>query len=161
MNVTPVRILLMEDDPGDVELIFEALREAKIALVLDHVPDGEVGMRYLRREAPYALTPRPDLVLLDLNMPRMDGREVLAAIKRDQDLRSIPVVILTTSEAESDILASYDLGANCYLQKPLELDDFFHVIKSVEHFWLTLVKLPPRDGIPGVVHGHSHCLDRG
>ena len=121
MNTTPVRILLMEDDPGDVELIFEALRDAKITLAIDHVPDGEAGMHYLRREAPYPDAPRPDIVLLDLNMPRMDGREVLSALKGDKQLRAIPVVILTTSEAEADIMASYDLGANCYLKKPLGL----------------------------------------
>jgi two-component system, chemotaxis family, response regulator Rcp1 len=145
MNATPVRILLMEDDPGDVELILEALRDAKITLAIDHVPNGEEGMRYLRREREYATAPRPDIVLLDLNMPRMDGREVLEALKGDKGLRSIPVVILTTSDAETDILASYDLGANCYLKKPLGLTDFLHVVKSVENFWLTLVKLPPRD----------------
>ncbi|MGD9609374.1 MAG: response regulator [Desulfovibrionaceae bacterium] len=145
MNATPVRILLMEDDPGDVELILEALRDAKIALAIDHVPDGEEGMRFLRKEGAYAGAVRPDLVLLDLNMPRMDGREVLEALKGDKGLRSIPVVILTTSDAEQDIMASYDLGANCYLKKPLGLDDFLHVVKSVENFWLTLVKLPPRD----------------
>jgi len=145
MNATPVRILLMEDDPGDVELILEALHDAKIALAIDHVSDGEEGMRYLRKEGAYAGATRPDLVLLDLNMPRMDGREVLEALKGDRGLRSIPVVILTTSDAEQDIMASYDLGANCYLKKPLGLDDFLHVVKSVENFWLTLVKLPPRD----------------
>jgi two-component system, chemotaxis family, response regulator Rcp1 len=145
MNATPVRILLMEDDPGDVELILEALRDAKITLTIDPVPNGEEGMRYLRKEGVYAAAERPDIVLLDLNMPRMDGREVLEALKGDKGLRSIPVVILTTSDAEKDIMVSYDLGANCYLKKPLGLDDFLQVVKSVENFWLTLVKLPPRD----------------
>lgn len=145
MNASSVRILLMEDDPGDVELIMEALREAKIALDINHVPNGEEGMRYLRREGNYAEAARPDFIMLDLNMPRMDGREVLEAVKSDKGLRTIPVVILTTSDAEKDILASYDLGANCYLKKPLGLDDFLEVVRSVENFWLTLVKLPPRD----------------
>jgi CheY-like chemotaxis protein len=145
MNASAVRILLMEDDPGDVELIREALRDSKLRLAIEHVPNGEEGMRYLRREAPYTKAGRPDIVLLDLNMPRMDGREVLEAVKGDRGLRSIPVIILTTSDAETDILASYDQGANCYLKKPLGLSDFFHVIKSVEDFWLSLVKLPPRD----------------
>ena len=145
MNGTPVRILLMEDDPGDVELVREALRDAKMALSIDHVWNGEEGMRYLRREGEYARVKRPDIVLLDLNMPLKDGREVLEEIKNDKGLRSIPVVVLTTSDAEPDILTSYDLGANCYLQKPLGLSDFLLVVKSVEDFWLTMVKLPPRD----------------
>jgi two-component system, chemotaxis family, response regulator Rcp1 len=145
MNGTPVRILLMEDDPGDVELILEALTDAKITLTIDHVWDGEEGLRYLRREAEHAQAKRPDIILLDLNMPRKDGREVLEEIKGDKGLRSIPVVVLTTSDAEADILASYDLGANCYLKKPLGLAEFLSVVKSVENFWLTMVKLPPRD----------------
>ncbi|WP_428559169.1 MAG: response regulator [Solidesulfovibrio sp. DCME] len=149
MNAAPVRILLMEDDPGDVELILEALADAKIRLCIDRVADGEEGMRFLRRQGEHEGAKRPDLVLLDLNMPRMDGREVLAAMKSDRMLRSIPVVVLTTSEAEADILASYDLGANCYLKKPLEFPDFLQVVKSVEDFWLTLVKLPPREASPG------------
>ncbi len=149
MSAAPVRILLMEDDPGDVELIREALRETTITLALDHVGDGEEGMRYLRREREHATAVRPDLILLDLNMPRKDGREVLSEIKEDKGLRSIPVLVLTTSDAADDILSSYDLGANCYLQKPLGLSDFFHVIKSVEDFWLHLVKLPPREARQG------------
>lgn len=144
MNAVPVRILLMEDDPGDVELIFEALRDAKITLHVDHVVDGEEGMRFLRRQTGYAGARRPDIILLDLNMPRKDGREVLEEIKGDKQLRSIPVVVLTTSDAETDIVASYDLGANCYLKKPLGLQDFLQVVKSVEDFWLTMVRLPPR-----------------
>ena len=145
MNATPVRVLLMEDDPGDVELIREALTDATIPLDISHVPDGEEGMRYLRREGNYTGAKRPDFILLDLNMPRMNGWEVLAAIKNDKGLKSIPVVILTTSDAEKDILGSYDLGANCYLKKPLGFDDFLNVVRSVENFWLTLAKLPPRD----------------
>lgn len=150
MNIAPVRILIMEDDAGDVELIREALRDAKIALNIEHVPDGEKGMRFLRREAEYAAAKRPDIILLDLNMPLLDGREVLLQIKGDHGLKTIPVVILTTSDAESDIAASYDLGANCYLKKPLGLSDFLHVVKSVENFWLTLVKLPPHEPGGGV-----------
>lgn len=144
MNAAPVRILLMEDDPGDVELILEALRQARLALSIARVADGEEGMRYLRRQDEYREARRPDLILLDLNMPRMDGREVLAAVKSDKELRAIPVVVLTTSDAETDIAASYDLGANCYLKKPLEFAEFLNVVKSLEDFWLTLVKLPPR-----------------
>lgn len=144
MNAAPVRILLMEDDPGDVELILEALRQARLALSIARVADGEEGMRYLRRQDEYREARRPDLILLDLNMPRMDGREVLAAVKNDKELRAIPVVVLTTSDAETDIAASYDLGANCYLKKPLEFSEFLDVVKSLEDFWLTLVKLPPR-----------------
>lgn len=144
MNAAPVRILLMEDDPGDVELILEALRQARLALSIARVADGEEGMRYLRRQDEYREARRPDLILLDLNMPRMDGREVLAAVKSDKELRAIPVVVLTTSDAETDIAASYDLGANCYLKKPLEFSEFLNVVKSLEDFWLTLVKLPPR-----------------
>jgi CheY-like chemotaxis protein len=140
-----VRILLMEDDPGDVELITEALRDSRLTLAIAHVPNGEEGMRYLRREGAYTRVNRPDLVLLDLNMPRMDGREVLEAVKGDKGLRSIPVIVLTTSDAETDIVSSYDLGANCYLKKPLGLEDFTHMVKSVENFWFNLVQLPPRE----------------
>ncbi len=146
MNPQPVHILLMEDDAGDVELIREALRDAKISLSIDHVLDGEEGMRFLRGQGKYAAMKRPDIILLDLNMPRKDGREVLEEIKSDKALRAIPVVVLTTSDAETDIVSSYDLGANCYLKKPLGLDDFLHVVKSVEDFWLTMVKLPTRTG---------------
>ena len=116
MNAMPVRILLMEDDPGDVELILEALRGSRVALSVERVGDGEEGMRYLRRQGEHAAATRPDLILLDLNMPRMDGREVLLEVKRDAGLRSIPVLVLTTSDAETDIAASYGLGANCSLQ---------------------------------------------
>lgn len=150
MNMDPVRILLMEDDPGDVELVREALADAKLSLSIEHVPDGEAGMRYLRRVGEYSRAKRPDIILLDLNMPRKDGREVLEEVKGDKQLRSIPVVVLTTSDAEPDILESYDLGANCYLKKPLGLSEFLQVVKSVENFWLTMVKLPPRDDLGGV-----------
>lgn len=144
MTIEPVRILLMEDDLGDVELIREGLRDAKIALTMAHVPDGQEGLLYLRRQGPYEAAPRPDIVLLDLNMPRKDGREVLREIRSDEHLRGLPVIVLTTSEAETDIVRSYDMGANCYVKKPLGLEDFLAVIKSIEGFWLTLVKLPGR-----------------
>jgi two-component system, chemotaxis family, response regulator Rcp1 len=145
MKPSPVRVLLIEDDPGDVELIREALGDAKIPLDISHVPDGEEGMRYLRRQGRYTEAKRPDFILLDLNMPRMNGWEVLAAIKGDTGLKTIPVVILTTSDAEKDVLGSYHLGANCYLKKPLGFDDFLTVVRSVENFWLALAELPPRD----------------
>jgi DNA-binding response OmpR family regulator len=142
MNIEPVHILLMEDDPGDVVLIQEGLREARLALKMVHVADGEAGMKYLRREGEYADAAKPDIILLDLNMPRKDGREVLTEIRADKRLRSIPVVILTTSDAETDIVKSYDLGANAYIKKPIGLEEFMHMMKSFEDFWLTVVRLP-------------------
>lgn len=145
MKKTALRILLMEDDAGDAEIICEVLQEAAFDVTIDHVPDGEKGMHFLRREGIYVDVGRPDLILLDLNMPLMDGREVLQALKNDKSLRSIPVLILSTSDAPSDIETSYDLGANCYLKKPFGLDDFVFVIKSVESFWLNLAKLPSRE----------------
>jgi CheY-like chemotaxis protein len=135
-------VLLVEDSPGDVRLTREALKEGKVRNNLNVVPDGVEAMAYLRREAPYGNATRPDIVLLDLNMPRKDGREVLAEMKADDSLKRIPVVILTTSEAEQDILRTYDLHANCYLTKPVDLDQFISIVKSVEDFWLTIVKLP-------------------
>lgn len=149
MKTDTLRILLMEDDPGDVELITEALRESSLPLAIAHVENGEEGMRYLRQETPYDTVGRPDLVLLDLNMPRMDGHEVLEAVKGDKALRAIPVIILTTSDAETDIVSSYDQGANCYLQKPMGLSDFVTMVKRVEEFWFNLAKLPPKSGVPG------------
>lgn len=142
MSVKRANILLMEDDPGDVVLIKEGLHDARLALKITHVGDGEEGMRYLRKEGQYAEAATPDIVLLDLNMPRKDGREVLTEIRADPTLRRIPVVILTTSDAETDIVRSYDLGANCYIKKPIDLDDFMRMIKSFEDFWLTVVRLP-------------------
>ncbi|MDA0578609.1 MAG: response regulator [Verrucomicrobia bacterium] len=139
----PVRILLVEDNPGDVQLTREALRENKIANELHVAKDGEEALRFLHRQPPHATAPRPDLILLDLNLPRKDGREVLADIKADPGLRRIPVVILTTSKAESDILRSYDLHVNCYVTKPLNLDRFLEVIHAIESFWLSIVELPP------------------
>lgn len=138
-----IEILLIEDDPGDVRLTQEALRESKVHTQLSVVPDGVEAMRYLQRLSPYEEVIRPDLILLDLNLPRMDGREVLAAIKADESLRQIPVVILTTSEAESDILRSYNLHANCYITKPVDLDQFLTIVRAIKDFWFTIVTLPP------------------
>lgn len=137
-----VEILLVEDNPGDVRLTREALREAKVRNNLHVVEDGVEAMAFLRREGRYADAPCPDLILLDLNLPKKDGREVLAEIKGDPNLKRIPVVILTTSEAEQDILKAYDLYANCYITKPVDLEQFIKVVKAIEDFWLTIVKLP-------------------
>lgn len=137
-----IEILLVEDNPGDVLLTREALKDGKITNKLNVVEDGVEAMSYLRKEGKYESANRPDLILLDLNLPRKDGREVLAEIKNDESLRLIPVVVLTTSEAEKDIVKSYKLNANCYVTKPVELDEFIHVVKSIEDFWLTIVKLP-------------------
>jgi CheY-like chemotaxis protein len=135
-------VLLVEDSPGDVRLTREALKEGKVRNNLSVVNDGVEAMEFLRRQGKYADAPRPDIVLLDLNMPRKDGREVLAEMKGDDDLKRIPVVILTTSEAEQDILKTYELHANCYLTKPVDLEQFISIVKSVEDFWLTIVQLP-------------------
>ena len=139
----PVEILLAEDNPGDARLAIEALKDAKVRNSLHWVQDGVEAMAFLRREGEYADAPRPDVILLDLNMPRKDGREVLAEIKEDEALRRIPVVILTVSKAEEDILRTYDLHANCYVTKPIDLDQFIKVVKAIEDFWLTIVRLPP------------------
>ena len=139
----PIEILLVEDNPGDVRLTREALKDGNVTNNLSVVRDGEQAMAFLRRESDYAEAPRPDLILLDLNLPRKDGREVLSEIKADQDLRRIPVVILTTSNHEHDILEAYDLNANCYITKPVDLDQFIGVVRSISSFWLTIVKLPP------------------
>lgn len=138
----PVEILLVEDNPGDVRLTVEALRDGKVRNNLKVVGDGVDAMTYLRREGKYAGAARPDLILLDLNLPRKDGREVLSEIKSDADLRSIPVVILTTSQADQDIVKSYALNANCYVTKPVDLDQFISVVRSIEDFWFTVVTLP-------------------
>jgi chemotaxis family two-component system response regulator Rcp1 len=140
----PIQILLIEDSPGDVRLTKEAFREANRTIHINVANDGVEAMAFLRREGIHAHAPRPDLILLDLNLPRMDGREVLAHIKEDSGLKTIPTVILTTSEAEADILKSYQLQANCYLIKPVQLDEFEAVVKSINDFWLTKVKLPSR-----------------
>jgi chemotaxis family two-component system response regulator Rcp1 len=137
-----IEILLAEDNPGDVRLTREALKESKIRNNLNVVPDGMEAMAFLRRQGKYADAPTPDLVLLDLNLPKKDGREVLAEIKSDPAFKRIPVVIITSSQAEQDILCTYDLHANCYVTKPVDLDQFIKVIQSIESFWLTIVKLP-------------------
>jgi CheY-like chemotaxis protein len=137
-----VRILLVEDNPGDVRLTIEALKEGRVHNDLRVVPDGVEAMAFLRHEGKYADARTPDLILLDLNLPRKDGREVLADIKSDDGLKHIPVVILTTSRAEQDVLRSYNLHANCYITKPVDLDQFISVVHSIEDFWLTVVTLP-------------------
>ncbi len=141
-NGRMVEILLVEDSPGDVRLTKEALREGKVRNTLHVVPDGVEALAFLRHEGRYAAVPRPDVILLDLNLPKKDGREVLAEIKEDDNLRRIPVVILTTSQDERDVLRAYELHANCYIAKPVDLDQFIAVIRSIESFWLTIVTLP-------------------
>jgi two-component system, chemotaxis family, response regulator Rcp1 len=138
----PVEILLVEDSPGDVKLTEEALRDADVPNNLHVARDGEEALRFLRREGDFKDRPRPDLILLDLNMPRMDGREVLARLKADEELKRIPVIILTTSQSEDDIAEAYNLAANCYVAKPVDLDEFLDVVRAIDDFWLTLVKLP-------------------
>ena len=139
----PFEILLVEDNPGDVRLTRETLKDFKTLNRLSVVGDGVEAMAFLRREGKYVNASRPDLILLDLNLPKKDGREVLTEIKVDQQLRRIPVIILTTSSAEEDILSTYDHHANCYIKKPVELDQFSAVVKSIESFWFTTVILPP------------------
>ncbi|MEM7405521.1 MAG: response regulator [Pseudomonadota bacterium] len=138
----PAEILLAEDNDADARLTRMALDDGKIANTLHHVRDGVEALDYLFRRPPYESAERPDLVLLDLNMPRKDGREVLAAMKADADLHTIPVVVLTTSAAETDVLESYGLNANCYVTKPVDLDAFVKIVQSVQEFWLTIVRLP-------------------
>lgn len=138
----PIEVLLVEDNPGDVRLTREALRDGKVHNNLSVAPDGVEALAFLRREGKYAEAPRPDVILLDLNLPRKDGREVLEEIKGDPALRNIPVVILTSSEAERDIAQAYALHANCYVTKPVDLDQFIHVVRSIEDFWFSIVKLP-------------------
>jgi CheY-like chemotaxis protein len=139
----PVEVLLVEDNPGDVRLTREALKEGKIRNHLHVARDGVEALAFLRRQGEHAGAPRPDLILLDLNLPRKDGREVLTEIKDDVSLRQIPVVVLTSSQAEEDIVRAYDLHANCYISKPVDLDQFINVVRSIEDFWFTVVKLPP------------------
>ncbi len=141
----PIQVLLVEDSPGDVRLTQEAFRDANQSILLHVAADGVEAMAFLRREGVHVHAPRPDLILLDLNLPKMDGREVLAHIKEDDNLKTIPTVILTTSDAESDIVKSYQLQANCYLTKPVELDAFEGLVKSINDFWLTKVKLPQQE----------------
>jgi two-component system response regulator len=139
---TPVEILLVEDNPGDAVLTREAFKDCKLLNAMHHVDDGVEAMAFLHQEGTYARRPRPDLILLDLNLPRMDGREVLAEIKRDELLKHIPVIILTTSNDERDILKAYNLHANCFITKPIVLERFLAVVRSIEEFWLTTVRLP-------------------
>jgi CheY-like chemotaxis protein len=139
-----IEVLLVEDDPGDVLLIREAFADNKVTNRLHVVSDGVEAMEFMRRKGQYADAPRPDLVLLDLNLPRKDGREVLADVKSDQDLRTIPVVVLTTSQAEEDVLRSYDLHANAYVTKPVDFDRFIGVVRQVDQFFVSVVKLPSR-----------------
>jgi chemotaxis family two-component system response regulator Rcp1 len=141
-KMKPAEMLLVEDNPGDARLAMEALKDAKVNNNLNWVKDGVEAMTFLRRQGEYTNAPRPDVILLDLNLPKKDGREVLADIKGDDDLRRIPVVILTVSSAEEDIIKTYNLHANCYIQKPLDLGQFIEVVKSIESFWLSIVKLP-------------------
>jgi CheY-like chemotaxis protein len=140
----PIEILLVEDNAGDVRLAREGLRECKLLNNLHVADDGVKALAFLRRQGEHAKAPRPDLIMLDLNLPRKDGREVLKEIKEDDDLKRIPVVILTTSKAEEDIVKSYSLHANCYVTKPLAIEQFITVVKAIESFWFTIVKLPPR-----------------
>jgi two-component system, chemotaxis family, response regulator Rcp1 len=142
-NTTPIEILLVEDNPGDVRLLTETFREGKVYNTITVVEDGVQALAYLRREGQYADAHRPDLVLLDLSLPRKNGQEVLSEIKQDPDLKRIPVVVITSSQAEKDILQAYDNYVNCYLTKPVDLEQFMAVVRSVEDFWLTVVKLPP------------------
>lgn len=145
MNMRPIEILLVEDDPGDVELTRETLVESKVMLNLNVASDGIEALAYLRKEGSFAEAVTPDLLLLDLNLPRKDGREVLEEVKADPQLRSIPVIVLTTSQAEEDILRSYGLGANCYIPKPVGFEQFTEVVRSIEEFWFTVVRLPRVD----------------
>ncbi len=144
-SASPIDILLVEDSPGDARLTREALKDGKLLNTLHHVEDGVEALAFLRQEKPYGAVPRPDLILLDLNLPRMDGREVLAAIKSDDALKRIPVVVLTTSDDERDVLGAYNLHANCYVTKPVRLERFLEVVRSIEEFWLSIVRLPPQD----------------
>ena len=147
-NIRSIEILLVEDNPGDVRLTKEALKEGKVLNKLNVVMDGVEAMEFLHKQGKFSKAVHPDLILLDLNLPRKDGREVLAEIKGDPNLRRIPVVILTTSKSEQDILKTYDLHANCYITKPVDLIQFIEVIKAIKEFWLTIVNLPPKEREP-------------
>jgi len=144
-NGRPIEVLLVEDNPGDVRLTREALKEGKVRNNLSVAPDGVEAMAFLRREGIYSTAPRPDIILLDLNLPKKDGRQVLAEVKAAPELRRIPVVILTTSRAEEDILKTYDLHANCFITKPVDFEQFIKVVQSIESFWLSIVQLPGAD----------------
>ncbi len=144
-NCGPIEILLVEDNPGDVRLTIEALKEGKVSNKINVVMDGMDAMAFLHHEGKYKDAPVPDLILLDLNLPKKNGREVLAEIKVDSKLKHIPVVVLTTSQAEKDIIMTYNMHANCYITKPVDFDQFISVVKSIENFWFTVVKLPPKE----------------
>ena len=141
----PIEILLVEDNPGDVRLTIEALKEGKVANKINVAVDGIEALAFLRREGKYENAPKPDLILLDLNLPKKNGREVLAEIKMNPHLKCIPVVILTSSQAEKDIVTTYNLHANCYITKPVDFEQFIQVVKSIENFWFKVVKLPPNE----------------
>ncbi|MEA5516892.1 response regulator [Nodularia sp. UHCC 0506] len=141
--IMPIEVLLVEDNPGDAELTRIALEDSKIAVNLNVVEDGVEAMAFLRKQENYAKAPHPDIILLDLNLPKKDGREVLAEIKADQNLRRIPVVVLTTSQSEEDIVKAYNLSANCFITKPVDFDQFVKIVQSIENFWFAIVKLPP------------------
>jgi CheY-like chemotaxis protein len=146
MNLTsarPVEILLIEDSPSDAALTIEAIQAGKISNNLNRVADGVEAMAYLRQQGEFAKLPRPDLIMLDLNLPKKDGREVLRELKNDPSLKRIPIIVLTTSRADKDVLQSYELNANCYITKPVDFEQFIDVVKSIEHFWLSVVTLPP------------------
>ena len=148
ISTRSIDILLVEDNPGDARLTIEAMREGKLQNRLHHAKDGVEAMAFLKREGEHKNAPLPDLMLLDLNLPRKDGREVLAEMKQDPRLRLIPVVVLTTSEADRDILKSYELHANCYITKPVDLDKFIEIVRAIESFWLTVVTLPSAHSDP-------------
>ena len=139
----PIEILLVEDSPSDTDLTLEALKDFKVCNHVTVVEDGVQAIQFLRRQGPFAQAPRPDLIMLDLNLPRKDGREVLAEIKHDDQLKTIPIVVLTTSRADQDILRAYQLNANCYINKPVDFNQFLEVVRSIESFWLFVVTLPP------------------
>ncbi|MCK6628741.1 MAG: response regulator [Anaerolineae bacterium] len=145
-ELKPIEILLVEDSPTDILITQEAFEQARLLNKLHVVEDGVAALAFLRRQEPYTQTPRPDLILLDLNLPKKSGREVLAELKSDEALKFIPVVVLTTSQAEEDVLKSYDLHANCYITKPVDFTKFVEVVHSIEHFWFSVVTLPLRTG---------------
>ena len=144
-KMRPVEILLIEDNPGDVRLTKEALKEGKLINNLHVTEDGVEALAYLRKQGTFKNEPLPDLILLDLNLPRKDGRELLADIKEDQHFKHIPVIVLTTSKAETDIIKSYESHANCYITKPVDMNQFIKIVKSIEFFWFSIVKLPPNE----------------
>ncbi|MBI4563134.1 MAG: response regulator [Planctomycetes bacterium] len=143
-NPQPIELLLVEDNPGDIRLTEEAWKESRSLYRLNVVSDGVEALAFLRKEGPYARTPRPDMIFMDLNLPKRDGRDVLQEIKSDPVLRYIPVIVMTTSNADQDVLKSYSLHANCYISKPLDIDRFIQVIRTIEEFWINIVTLPPR-----------------